>query len=77
MNIENIIHAWKADEDHWEVSLANPVGQELTEEELLQVFGGDNCVISNCGVTCSQTCGTTCGSTACGSTNGGCSFFTL
>jgi hypothetical protein len=78
MNIENIIRAWKADEDNWETSLvASPIGHELTEEELLQVSGGDNCVISNCGVTCSQTCGTTCGNTACGNTKGGCSFFTL
>ncbi len=75
MSIENIIRSWKADEDNWEAPLfVSPVGQELTEEEMLQVSGGD-CVISNCGVTCSSTCGTTCGNTAGG--GGGCSFFTL
>jgi hypothetical protein len=66
MNIENIIRAWKADEDQWEAPLlANPVGQELTEEELLQVSGGD-CFITNCTVTCNITCV----DTVCGSTNG-------
>lgn len=71
MNIENIIRAWKADEDTF---IASPVGQELTAEELLEVSGGD-CVITNCGVTCSNTCGTTCGTTVGG--GGGCTFFTL
>lgn len=56
MNIENIIRAWKADEDTWEASLvASPIGRELTEEELLEVSGGD-CVITNCTVTCNVTC---------------------
>jgi hypothetical protein len=78
MSIENIIRAWKTDEDNWEAPLvASPVGQELTEEDLLQVSGGDNCVISACGVTCSQTCGTTCGSTVDTGGGGGCTFFTL
>ena len=75
MSIENIIRSWKADEDHWEV--ASPVGHELSEEEMLQVSGGDNCVISNCGVTCNSTCGTTCGTTVNTGGGGGCTFFTL
>jgi hypothetical protein len=77
MSIENIIRAWKADEENWEASLvASPIGQELTEEELLEVSGSD-CVITNCGVTCSNTCGTTCGTTVGGGGGGGCTFFTL
>jgi hypothetical protein len=68
MNIEDIIHAWKADEDNWEAPLvASPVGRELTEEELLQVSGGD-CVITYCGYTCNITCTVTCVGTVCGST---------
>jgi hypothetical protein len=71
MNIENIIRAWKADEDQWEAPLvASPIGQELTEEELLEVCGGDNCLITQCGVTCNITCNLSCGNTICGSTNG-------
>ena len=35
MSIEQIIRAWRADEDGWEVpALTSPVGPELTEEEL-------------------------------------------
>ena len=77
MSIENIIRAWKSDEDAWETPMASPVGQELTEEEMLEVSGGDNCVISNCTLTCSQTCGTTCGTTVNTGGGGGCTFFTL
>ena len=69
MNIENIIRAWKADEDNWEAPLlASPVGRELTEEEMLEVSGGD-CFITDCGFTCNITCVGTCGSTICNSTN--------
>jgi hypothetical protein len=76
MNIENIIRAWKADEDHWEAPVvASPVGRELTEEELLEVIGGD-CFITNCTYTCNITCTFTCYGTVCGSTNG-CSNATL
>lgn len=79
MNIEQIIRAWKAEEDEWEASeVASPVGQGLTEEEMLGVSGGSFCIctaspltlvciditvcISN---TCSPspTCGMTCGMT--------------
>lgn len=46
MDIEKVIRAWKAEEDEWEVSeLASPVGQELTEEELLAVSGSD-CLVT-------------------------------
>jgi len=76
MNIEKIIRAWKADEDNWDVP-ASPVGAELTAEELLEISGGDNCVITNCTVTCSDTCGTTCGQTVNTGGGGGCTFFTL
>lgn len=71
MNIESIIRAWKADEDDWEAPLmASPVGQELTEEELLQVYGGDGCFITDCGGTCNFTCYVSCTVTICGNTNG-------
>ncbi len=77
MNIEDIIRSWKADEDTWEVpQVASPVGRELTEEELLQVSGGD-CFITNCGFTCNVTCNVSCGGTncvnsACGSITAAC-----
>ena len=49
MNIEKIIHAWKEEEDLLDEMLpVSPVGEELTEEELLRVDGG-----------CDFTCGTT------------------
>ncbi len=52
MNIENIIRAWKADEDDQEtIAVANPVGEELTDQELQDVTGG--------------LCITTCGHTGC------------
>jgi len=41
MSIEDIIRAWKSDEEtlepHWP---ANPVGRELLDQELLEVAGG-------------------------------------
>lgn len=41
MNIENIIRAWKADEEDQDtLSVANPVGEELTDQELLDATGG-------------------------------------
>jgi len=44
MNIEAIIRAWKAEEDNLvTTSIANPVGEELTDQELLQVIGGRAC----------------------------------
>jgi hypothetical protein len=56
MDIEKIIRVWKAEEDEWEAALlANPVGQELTEEEMLHVCGGD-CFITECTYTCNITC---------------------
>ena len=75
MDIEKIIRAWKAEEDEWETSLfASPVGVELTEEELLDVSGGDSCVITvctySCNVTCNVSCvGSICEVTNCGTTN--------
>ena len=70
MNIEKIIRAWKGDEDEWEDPvIASPVGRELTEEELLEIGGGDSiCFITNFGATCNVSCtvsicGFTCGVT--------------
>ncbi len=37
MNLEDLIRAWKADEEALEPS---PVGREITEEELLAIAGG-------------------------------------
>lgn len=81
MNIEKIIRAWKADTDDWEwetPGVVSPVGQRLTEKELLEVSGGDNCVITACTVTCG---GNTCGNTPCfylsACTATGCVLFTM
>ena len=41
MNIENIIRAWKSDEDNQNTRLvANPIGAELTDQELQEAIGG-------------------------------------
>lgn len=44
MSIEDIIRAWKADEEALEPS---PVGREITNEELLEVTGGGCPGLSN------------------------------
>lgn len=47
MNIEEIIRAWKAEEtDQNIVAIANPVGEELTDMDLLQIIGGLSCTES-------------------------------
>ncbi len=48
MSIENIIRAWKADEDDQDTySVAtNPVGAELTDQELQEIVGG-SCLGAN------------------------------
>ncbi len=45
MSIENIIRAWKADEDDQDThsTATNPVGEELTDQELQEVTGGKVC----------------------------------
>lgn len=44
MSIEEIVQAWKADEEDPRTSiLANPVGEGLTEQELREVVGGMRC----------------------------------
>ncbi|HLJ33406.1 MAG TPA: hypothetical protein VKU38_07140 [Ktedonobacteraceae bacterium] len=48
MSIEDIIRAWKADEEALEPS---PVGREITQQELLEVTGGV------CGLTNEPLCG--------------------
>jgi mersacidin/lichenicidin family type 2 lantibiotic len=41
MNIEHIIRAWKSDEDDQNTHLvANPIGTELTDQELQEATGG-------------------------------------
>lgn len=77
MDIEKIIRSWKADGDTWEAP-ASPIARELTEEELLQISGGDNCVISLCTNTCPESCTTTCGACSLDTSTGNpCPFFTL
>jgi hypothetical protein len=50
MNIEEIIHAWKSGEEAVEPHLpASPVGQVLSDEELLGIDGSD-------GIFCRITC---------------------
>jgi hypothetical protein len=41
MNIEDVIRAWKADENDQNTNSAtNPIGEELTDQELLEATGG-------------------------------------
>jgi hypothetical protein len=50
MSIEDLIRTWKADEDEQDSDLvANPVGEELTDEELREAAGGKPCPV---GGTC-------------------------
>jgi mersacidin/lichenicidin family type 2 lantibiotic len=48
MNINDILRAWKADEDdeNDEKAPANPAGQELSDEELEQAAGGRECPVT-------------------------------
>lgn len=57
MSIEEIIKAWKSEETLANGSPLNPVGEELSDEELQEVSGGFPCII-----TCYQewSCHTTC-----------------
>jgi mersacidin/lichenicidin family type 2 lantibiotic len=50
MNINDILRAWKADEDdeNDEKAPANPAGQELSDEELEQAAGGRPCQDITC-----------------------------
>jgi hypothetical protein len=49
MNIEEIIRAWKSDEQALESHLpVSPVGKGLGEEELLAISGSDDCSIFTC-----------------------------
>lgn len=45
MNIEEIVKAWKSDEDALGNEMpTNPVGEELSEEDLQEVTGGLKCL---------------------------------
>ena len=65
MSIENIIRAWKADEEEQEtLSVANPIGAELTDQELQEITGGycnpafNSCILDSCGANTATHCGT-------------------
>ena len=50
MNIEQIIRNWKADEeDQTPNPAANPVGEELTDQQLQEI--GGRCAIDSCEIT--------------------------
>ena len=41
MSIENIIRAWKAEEEDQEsLAVVNPIGEELSDQELQEITGG-------------------------------------
>jgi hypothetical protein len=45
MNIEDIIRAWKAEEEDLQPQVPpSPVGRELSEQELLEVEGAFPCI---------------------------------
>jgi mersacidin/lichenicidin family type 2 lantibiotic len=49
MSIEHIINAWKADEDDQDTNSAtNPIGEELTDQELQEISGGGTCIFKTC-----------------------------
>jgi hypothetical protein len=58
MNIEDIIKSWKADEGALDTQAPiSPVGDELSDEELLEVAGGMMCADSWRLVTCTTITG--------------------
>lgn len=57
MSIEEIIRAWKTGEEALDSPLPeSPVGQELSEEELQEIVGGD-CCLGTFTVPCGASCG--------------------
>lgn len=51
MSIEEMIQAWKNDEDDDTLTAPeSPVGDELSDEELLEASGGLPCLIDSCGI---------------------------
>lgn len=51
MSIEQIVQAWKNDEENMNINAnlpANPVGEELSDKELQEITGGMNCPIDSC-----------------------------
>lgn len=60
MSIDEIVHAWKSDEESLDARVpANPVEEELSEEELQQIVGSARCTfLSYCdeNYTCSTGC---------------------
>lgn len=49
MNIEEIVNAWKSEDQEPNVALPEiPVGSELSEQELNEVAGGMPCEYSTC-----------------------------
>ncbi|GCE05966.1 hypothetical protein KDAU_32950 [Dictyobacter aurantiacus] len=50
MNIEEVVRAWKADENAAAITTYdNPAGNELSEQQLLEVVGGLACEVLSCG----------------------------
>ena len=56
MSIEEIVQAWKSDENALDANAAkNPIGKELTNEELEEIIGGMKCLpIVSCFIHLSQ-----------------------
>lgn len=48
MSIEDIIKVWKSEEKSEEDAPLNPAGEELSDEELEDVIGGQWCWITGC-----------------------------
>ena len=47
MSIEEIVRVWKSDENALDTHTPeNPVGMELTEQQLQEVVGGLRCVVT-------------------------------
>jgi hypothetical protein len=61
MNIEDVIRAWKADESDQDTHAAiNPIGEELTDQELLEATGGACLGANTCDLfNLSNVCGVT------------------
>lgn len=56
MSIEQMVQAWKDDENELDANaVENPVGTELTSDELEEIVGGMSCIpIVSCFIHISQ-----------------------
>ena len=58
MSIETIVQSWKSDEDNVEI-MPNPVGKELSDQDLAEVAGAEMSISTTITITTTITTVTT------------------